>query len=489
MTHFKLGVLALVSALLLGVAAFGLGKTADVQAHPVSVTVSGSPAIIGGNLTVTFTFVDDEGTTHGDTNAVISASGLGSFTAASSANSDGTVSGVGTLSVSLTPDTDTVSEAITFVGTFQCFAAGTVTFTATEGTASATPIAGMTATGTCATSLTPTATTAPATITADSVTVTANPTTIEVFPVGTSQVASLITVRVKDSAGAEVVGQEVIALAPSGFIDATDPTNTSVPDTDTDGDGFIDECEAGTDTSPLQDEQNTVASATGTLGGTARFVFCARAQSAGGSTLTATLGPNKITIIVHQDEAAINDIIKTVDITVVGPPATITLSASPTSLVCGEKSTITGTVKDAIGQVVSTGTPLNLVTNFGGVLAPGASGFGGVSAGLTDSSGTTTGFLLTSTTHVGPYEVVASADSNGDGVPDIFAQVTVTCTAGAVPTTAPSITAPTTGQGITPPSTGDAGLASSSSSWTLFTIGGMAAFALASLATLRFARR
>ena len=54
-----------------------------------------------------------------------------------------------------------------------------------------------------------------------------------------------------------------------------------------------------------------------------------------------------------------------------------------------------------------------------------------------------------------------------------------------------AVTAPRTGTGIvTPPNTGDAGLASSSSSsWTLFAIGGLAAFALAGLASLRFARR
>jgi len=53
-----------------------------------------------------------------------------------------------------------------------------------------------------------------------------------------------------------------------------------------------------------------------------------------------------------------------------------------------------------------------------------------------------------------------------------------------------AVVPPATGTGIiTPPSTGDAGLlGSSSSSGALFAIGGMAAFALAGLATLKLAR-
>jgi hypothetical protein len=215
------------------------------------------------------------------------------------------------------------------------------------------------------------------------------------------------------------------------------------------------------------------------------------------------------------------DICATVDVTVIGPPSSITVAASPTSLRCGEKSTITVTVKDSIGQNVSDHTRVELITNLGGVLAgQGAvAGFAGPVVPISSSVGDTfggvaTAFLLTSESHSGPYEVVATSGGTtatdffavGSGsnsnivdlnvlggifsTPPISAQVTVTCTipaATAVP--AATITAPRTGTGITPPNTGDGGLADSSSSWTLFALGGLAAFALAGLATAKFARR
>jgi hypothetical protein len=219
------------------------------------------------------------------------------------------------------------------------------------------------------------------------------------------------------------------------------------------------------------------------------------------------------------------DLCVSTTITVIGPPAAITVAASPSSLRCGEKSTITATVKDSIGQNVSDHTRVEMITNLGGVIAgQGAvAGFAGPVVPISSSVGETfggvvTGFLLTSESHSGPYEVVATtggtaafdplvSGSSELGVfiesvpglnvlggvfstPPISAQATVTCNIPA-PTAVPAatVTAPRTGTGIVPPNTGDAGLASSSSSWTLFAIGGIAAFALAGLATLKFARR
>jgi hypothetical protein len=246
----------------------------------------------------------------------------------------------------------------------------------------------------------------------------------------------------------------------------------------------------------------------------------------------ATPGVATITACV---EVTGPDICVSVDVTVIGPPASITVAASPTSVRCGEKSTVTATVKDSIGQNVSDHTRVEFITNLGGVIAgQGAvAGFAGpvvpISSSVGDTfGGVSTAFLLTSESHSGPYEVVATSGGtaafdplvNGDldtqnqlnpladdfnliesipglnvlggifSTPPISAQVTVTCNIPA-PTAAPAptVTAPRTGTGIVPPSTGDAGLASSSSSWTLFAIGGLAAFALAGLATFRFARR
>ena len=229
------------------------------------------------------------------------------------------------------------------------------------------------------------------------------------------------------------------------------------------------------------------------------------------------------------------NIVLTATITVVGPPASITVSAAPTTLNCGEKATITATVKDSAGQNVSDRTRVELVTNFGGVIGGTAATLGpvGITGGqvypISSSSaetfnGVATAYLLTSTDHVGPYEVVAAAGgstmaSNGFLAPfynpviagqpavtaltpafasyfpvynqglltynpssaPVNAQATVTCTVPGAPAPAapvfpaPPVVAPRTGDGfsesfaIRPPNTGDAGMAatSGSSSWTL----------------------
>jgi hypothetical protein len=111
------------------------------------------------------------------------------------------------------------------------------------------------------------------------------------------------------------------------------------------------------------------------------------------------------------------DIILTATVTVIGPPASITVAASPTSLRCGEKSTITATIKDAIGANVSDHTRVELVTNLGGVLAGTGAVTSGLGAGVVPISstvaetfaGVATAFLLTSEVTTGPYEVVVTA--------------------------------------------------------------------------------
>jgi hypothetical protein len=241
------------------------------------------------------------------------------------------------------------------------------------------------------------------------------------------------------------------------------------------------------------------------------------------------------------------NIVLTATITVVGPPASITVAAAPTSLNCGEKATITVTVKDSAGQNVSDRTRVELVTNFGGVIGGTTATLGPVSVAggnvypVSSSSaetfnGVATAYLLTSTDHVGPYEVVAAAggsvmSSNGYLAPwytpgtssasnltpsisayfpwynqglltyspssaPVNAQATVTCTVpGAPAAAAPVVTAPRTGQGpadafaIRPPNTGDAGLATSSgSSWTLVA-GALMVIAISGAAVATVVRR
>jgi hypothetical protein len=253
-----------------------------------------------------------------------------------------------------------------------------------------------------------------------------------------------------------------------------------------------------------------------------------------------TPGDVVVTVTVEVDNGP--DITKTVTINVVGPAAFITATASPSSVVCGEKSTITVKVTDSIGQNVSDNTQVELITNWGGVIGgTGATlGFPGTgpvnplaSSAAATYNGVAIAYLITSDTHVGSYEVVAAAggttglynvapnatyndtyypysgeyyndndpytrhsDPNGGntllymGAP-VTSQVTVTCSMPAAP--APSVTAPNTGTGtgsITPPNTGDAGLASSSQGSSMYlVIAGAVAFVLAGIASVSYARR
>jgi hypothetical protein len=249
-----------------------------------------------------------------------------------------------------------------------------------------------------------------------------------------------------------------------------------------------------------------------------------------------TPGDVVVTVNVEVDDGA--DLVDTVTIKVVGPPAFITATAAPDRLICGEKSTITVKVTDSIGQNVSDNTRVELISNWGSVIAgTGATlGFPGTgpvnplaSSAAATYNGVAIAYLLTSNNHVGAYEVVAAAggtvgfsnpwEPGGQWTSDpywsdfgtgldrhdydehnstnallyssapITTQVTVTCSLPAAPV-APTVTSPNTGTGsITPPNTGDAGLASSSSNAMLFVIVGAAAFVLAGIASVSYARR
>jgi hypothetical protein len=200
---------------------------------------------------------------------------------------------------------------------------------------------------------------------------------------------------------------------------------------------------------------------------------------------------------IDDDISDNDDLVLKTTVTVVGPPAAngVTVTAAPASLACGEKATVTVDVKDAAGQPVSDHTWVEAVTNAGGVLAGTGAVAGGVGLVTPVSStvaetfgGKATLYLLTSTAHVGKYEVVITTGGgggvtgqlvNGQVVQStnqlgglfttapISVQVTVECTVPSVVVAAapPSTSGPTTGQGIRPPSTGDAGLVSTDSSW------------------------
>jgi len=209
-------------------------------------------------------------------------------------------------------------------------------------------------------------------------------------------------------------------------------------------------------------------------------------------------GPVAVTLSLNL-AGTTDDIEETGTITVVGPPAFITVTASPTEVICGEKSEITVSVTDALNQGVSDNTRIEVITNHGGVLA-------GTGTSLTTNqpvnplSSTTVeifdgrgiAYLLTSPEHHGPYEVLAAStpsqfgNSTIETSAPVSAQVTVTCTLA----TAPDVTPPDTGTGtIKPPNTGDAGLAGGfGSSASLLVVAGATILAMAGIVRLRFSR-
>jgi len=457
----KLGVIGVVAALLLAFGAFGLSeRTRVAYADVTGVSISETIVDSGDTITATITSDDDEGG-----NVVINVDG-GTVTYVSSSPGPCASSGSGTAMLTINAascDGDTASDdlTITVEWTVSCTTQTTLTLTGDQDDVEASDSVTCNPVKAAVASVEVDVENSPVTG--------ADITTLETNPVSISVSNADITITALDEDGNPVEGVEVLAIASTGVIETSGGVTVSSTT------GTCSQTSDPNDTDVLHEEVNTDED------GEAVFTYCASVGS--------TLGPTTITFIVVSDTADEPDFIKTVSFTIVGPPASLTLTVTPTTLVCGEKATITGTVKDAIGQNVSNGTPVSLFTNFGGVAIGTSSGggnFGGV-ATATTTSGNFNGFLLTSTTNTGPYEVVAQV--TGAAGQAIFTQATVTCRPQAA--AAPTVTAPSTGTGtITPPSTGDAGLLSSSrSDASLYVIAGMVAFVLAGFASLRFARR
>jgi hypothetical protein len=363
------------------------------------------------------------------------------------------------------------------------------------------------------------------------ITLTATPTSVESAPAIGNVHDSLIVATVSDSAGHYVSEGYVVDWSATGCkIEARDQDEY----TGSDGDAALFAAFKSSVPATAAAINDHASGATTAGSDTSSDTFLYDASPAPGLQLETRAAailhcegadPGIVTVTAtiddHQDIGNVelgpsSDISGSVDVTVVGPPAFITMVAEPTELVCGEKAQILVTVTDALNQNVSDHTFVELVTNYGGVL-------GGTGSSLTtfqpvnplsSSEGETfggvaTAYLLTSTGHIGAYEVVAAAGGShigayevdysfGDGgtfvgntgvfsTPVVTSQVTVTCTEAAPP----EVTAPDTGTGnISPPNTGDAGLAASSSSTAmLFVIAGAVAFVLAGVAKFGFARR
>jgi hypothetical protein len=151
----------------------------------------------------------------------------------------------------------------------------------------------------------------------------------------------------------------------------------------------------------------------------------------------------------------------------VGPPANILISASPTQVRCGEKSTVTAIVVDSAGQTVSDNTSVEFVVNLGGTgtagrifgpVAPLSSGIGFTAKGIA------TFLVLTSEVNVGTYDIVAQADVPPDRqAPTASTRISCSVPA-AAPTAAAAAAAPVAttvaapASPVRPPNTGDGGL-------------------------------
>jgi len=349
----------------------------------------------------------------------------------------------------------------------------------------------------------------------DTGTISARPTSVEIAPSYANVSHSLITVTLLDDndeaawPGNTVLFQTDRCSIEEGVVDTESEFEAAEgvfraltalnPETAFDVEDFFD----GTpmDSTPQLDETTSfpVTSSSGSQRTIAAAVLFCNPVSASG----VTPGVANITAIVERGG---DDLVLKTTVTVVGPPAAngVTVTASPASLICGEKATISVDIKDSIGQAVSDHTLVEAVTNAGGVLGGTGAVAGGVGLVSPISStvaetygGKATIYLLTSTQHVGKYEVVITTGGGG-GVtyygaghldngghltnvlgglfttPPISVQVTVECSLPA-PAPAPTVKAPATGQGITPPSTGDAGLATSESSSLTLVIGAVVA--------------
>ena len=165
-----------------------------------------------------------------------------------------------------------------------------------------------------------------------------------------------------------------------------------------------------------------------------------------------------VTVTARIDKPG-RDVLQTTTVTVIGPPASLTVTAGSMmeNLTCGEVVTLTIIVVDSADQPVANGTVVNLTTNRLGVLVAPASTSGGVAIA----------HLITSPAHVGSYAVVVQS---GSAVGYITVSCEAAAAAGVLVAPAP---APVEAPAITPPSTGDAGLAETSgSSWMLLAIAG-----------------
>jgi hypothetical protein len=310
---------------------------------------------------------------------------------------------------------------------------------------------------------------------AESATIAANPTTVETQPTGVAPSGlgqSTITVTVLDQFGDRLDGAEVTFTTNNCQFRNTDPV----------GDNPISPAGGGTTVTTFSDsdttsDDNFLLNNPGEhSAGTAEVVLNCTVSG-------STPGVANVTAVVQREGS---DIVLKVDVTVVGPTAAtgLTLTLTPDDIECGETIKATAKAVDANGAPVSNGTVVHFTTDTSSGVIGGVEGAQGEA---TTISGEASVLIATDPGNPGTHTVIAFV-MNAAGTPSAQASATYECE-GAVAPAAPTVAQPSTGTGsITPPNTGDAGLASGSTSSSLFVIAGAVAFVLAGLASVKFAR-
>jgi class 3 adenylate cyclase len=207
------------------------------------------------------------------------------------------------------------------------------------------------------------------------------PNAVYISPTALSSSEAAVTVRVADEAGQPLAKLDIRAITDKGGLSL-------------DGNQFGVQVIARTDGA-----------------GVVTFMFSANWLSVPGVT------PGDATIaVLAVDPRTMERAREVITVMVIGPPASITVAAAPSIVRCGERVTITASIRDAIGQPVEDGHHLRLWTNKDGVLAP--------SDALT-YNGVATAWLLTDRAVEGPYEVVATIQSSQHAIPPLSAFITV----------------------------------------------------------------
>jgi hypothetical protein len=330
---------------------------------------------------------------------------------------------------------------------------------------------------------------------ADSASIKTQRTTLETHPTGVAPsgfAESIITVTVEDQFGDRLDGVEVTLTtdnctfardpntlfgdAPS-FISPAGGGKTVTIHTDTDFD------EPASGNQATDDEEFLADNPLETFAGTAEAIL-----DCGTPGPTGTPGVANITAVVQREgsDIVLTDLTGDDAIKVVGQTSAsgLTLVLDPDEVECGEVIKATAKALDSTGAPVSPGTEVLFTTDTSSGIVGGSEGAQG---GLTTVSGEVSVLIATDPGNPGIHTVIAYV-INAAGTPSAQASATYECE-GAVAPAAPTVAPPATGTGtITPPSTGDAGLATGSTSATLFVIAGAVAFILAGLASVRFAR-